>query len=265
MTTFVVSVEVATVWSSPDAPRPLDAPAVADEPDLAAWTQALDTDTDTDADADAGAEARSSVHGRSGLHGRTLTQLLSGEPVEIVERGPAGWVKVVAPWQPAPEDPRGYPGWVRTAHLTRPDSGHGSFIEGPTAELPREISAILDLARRFLGLAYLWGGTSPWGFDCSGLVHYCHRQAGVVVPRDAAAQRLAAESVTLGDERPGDLYFFARRERVHHVGFILGDGLMLHAPEDRDGSRGRGRIEAAALSGDRRATLHSAGRFALLV
>lgn len=245
MTLRTVVVDVATVWTAPDAPRAVDAPAVADVPDLDAWTQTLDAET------------------RLGLHGRTLTQLVRDEPVEVVASGPPGWAKVAALWQPTPDDPRGYPGWIRAAHR-QPDGveglGGANTMPARSDGVAAEPLAILEQARRFIGLAYLWGGTSPWGFDCSGLVHYCHRLSGVVVPRDAAAQQLAAEPVPLGNERPGDLYFFASAGRVHHVGFVTGSGRMLHAPEDSDVGPGEGRIEEVALSADRRASLVAAGR-----
>lgn len=234
MTTVRTAVEVATVWTSPEAPRPVDAPAVADVPDVSQWTAALDDEA------------------RAGLHGRTLTQLLRGEPAEVVEDGPQGWVRVVAPWQPCPEDARGYPGWVRRAHLI---DAAGDAEPALPARIPTDRLAVMAQAGQFLGVRYLWGGTSPAGLDCSGLVHYAHRQAGVVVPRDAAAQQAAAAPVQLGDEQPGDLYFFARSDGyVFHVGFVSGPGTMLHAPETG------GRIEEAPLSAERVATLVAAGR-----
>jgi hypothetical protein len=244
MTSLQTAVDVATMWTSPEAPRPIDAHAVSDVPDVAAWTRALDAEN------------------RLGLHGRTLTQLLRGEPVGLVEEGPPGWVRVAATWQPYPDDARGYPGWVRSAHLTRgstSEPGQAALPSSPPTAMGR--NGLLAAARRHLGLAYLWGGTSPWGFDCSGLVHYCHRQLGIVVPRDAAAQQRAAVPVQQGTERPGDLYFFAASGSVDHVGIVTGDETMLHAPETgNDGHAGGGSIEEGPLTAERRDTLVGVGR-----
>ena len=134
---------------------------------------------------------------------------------------------MVAPWQPVPGQD-GYQGWVRTAHLRPPTDDDPDH---PSAHVPADRIAVAAYAERFQGLVYLWGGTSPAGFDCSGLVHYSYRQAGVVVPRDSPDQALAVTPVPLGTEEPGDLYFFARDDgRVYHVGFVAARGRMLHAP-----------------------------------
>jgi hypothetical protein len=120
---------------------------------------------------------------------------------------------------------------------------------------------VLNAAAQFLGLRYLWGGTSSWGLDCSGLVHLALRSFGVLLPRDAHDQAEHVEPVALDAVRPGDLYFFARPgEAVYHVGFatrpVATDGTrwMLHAPE------GGELIEDAPLAPHRVETLVSAGR-----
>ncbi len=238
MTRRIVRVDVATMWTGPDAPRQRDEPAVRDVPDIEAWARSLD------------------VAARMDLHGRTLTQLLRDEPVDVLTEA-GGWMEVAAPWQPAPEHRDGYHGWVRAAHL-----GDGSLSSGvdpqPTPAIAADRFAVVDEARGFLGLQYVWGGLSPWGLDCSGLVHLTYRRAGVVVPRDAYAQHAAATAVSLGSEQPGDLYFFARDDgHVFHVGFVTGPGRMLHAPE----TGGGGLIEEVALPAERRARLAAAGRF----
>ncbi|HSC74012.1 MAG TPA: C40 family peptidase [Gaiellaceae bacterium] len=84
-------------------------------------------------------------------------------------------------------------------------------------------------ARMFLGVRYLWGGTSAFGFDCSGLIELAFRTAGFVIPRDADAQAHGGHTVSRTEIRPGDLLFFGR-SHVHHVTLYIGDGRMIEAP-----------------------------------
>ncbi|HRW19850.1 MAG TPA: C40 family peptidase [Dermatophilaceae bacterium] len=237
-----VGVEVTTVWTGPEAPRRVDALAVADHPDPVGWLALLDTRPDDDEAGD----------GRLGLHGRVHTQVVAGEPVVVVAEHPSGWVEVVLPWQPASEDPRGYPGWVRRAHLLRDDVSRAERRPEP---LDPPVPGVLELAREHLGLRYLWGGTSHLGYDCSGLVHHVWRELGVVVPRDADVQHTACQPVELGDEQPGDLYFFARPGRpIHHVGIVVEPGVMIHASETG------GWLVEEPLSPARLETRYAAGR-----
>jgi len=83
------------------------------------------------------------------------------------------------------------------------------------------------LARRELGVPYVWGGESPSGFDCSGLVQYAYARLGVELPRVAAAQYGAGHHVSRSELRPGDLVFF---DHLGHVGIYVGGGMFIHAP-----------------------------------
>jgi cell wall-associated NlpC family hydrolase len=90
---------------------------------------------------------------------------------------------------------------------------------------------IAAAAESQLGAPYRFGGDSPRGFDCSGLVHYVFGQSGIIVPRTAREQQQAAEPVPADQLRPGDLVFFRiASERVDHVGIYIGGGAFVHAP-----------------------------------
>ena len=88
---------------------------------------------------------------------------------------------------------------------------------------------VLIKGKKYIGTPYLWGGTTPKGFDCSGLIHYLYRQEGVNIPRNSREQfsRLQATS----NPQPGDLVFFRKKGVINHVGLYLGGGQMLHAPQ----------------------------------
>jgi LysM repeat protein len=85
-------------------------------------------------------------------------------------------------------------------------------------------------ARRFLGVPYVYGGSSPSGFDCSGLVWYVLNLVGVRVPRDATDQFYAGRPVPRGDLQPGDVVFFDTTGGISHDGIYIGGGEFIDAP-----------------------------------
>ena len=92
------------------------------------------------------------------------------------------------------------------------------------AKIP-SASGIVGIAQSFFGVPYVYGGSSPSGFDCSGLTSYVYRQAGISIPRTASAQQAAATRVS--DPQPGDLVFFG--SPAYHVGIYVSPGRMIDA------------------------------------
>ncbi len=114
---------------------------------------------------------------------------------------------------------------------TGPD-GVGS-TPGTTASGGATGEALVESARKYLGVPYQWGGTDPaTGLDCSALVQRAMKDLGVDVPRVVADQRhLGTEVPSLAQARPGDLVVLGGSR---HIGIYVGDGKMLHAPKTGD-------------------------------
>ena len=109
-------------------------------------------------------------------------------------------------------------------------------------------SSVADYAAtqavKMVGRPYKYGGSSPSGFDCSGLVLYSYLKAGFALPRDTERQRLAARPIKVSSLRRGDLLFFDQEGKKNsHVGIYLGDGQFVHAPSSGKNVR-RDRLDA---------------------
>jgi cell wall-associated NlpC family hydrolase len=106
-----------------------------------------------------------------------------------------------------------------------------STHEGTSAVAPAVADRAASQAVKMVGRPYHYGGASPAGFDCSGLVLFSYQQAGLKLPRDTEHQRLASNPVRVSSLRRGDLVFFDHEGKKNsHVGIYLGDGTFVHAP-----------------------------------
>ena len=91
-------------------------------------------------------------------------------------------------------------------------------------------TAVVNTANRQVGAPYRYGGTTPRGFDCSGLVYYAYRNAGLRVPRTTTALYRTANPITLDELQLGDILFFYFDNKVGHVAIYTGGTRFVHAP-----------------------------------
>jgi cell wall-associated NlpC family hydrolase len=160
----------------------------------------------------------------------------NGEKVTLIGRS-GDWYKV--------SDSDGNKGWVFSKYVSLDES---VTSRGISAIIP-EISAddaqkdvdtrttgqkIVAYAKKFLGLDYVWGGSSPKGFDCSGLTQYCFAKYGIDLERVAADQATQGVRVSKANLKVGDLVFFGSGGYVSHVGIYVGNGNFIHAPKSGD-------------------------------
>ena len=258
--TAAVAVSVATLWKAPNVYRAIDRGAVAAPVDLDAWNRALTT-----GDIRRGLVSRVQTQALFGdvvtvlrVSGRWARVAVRDEPDPQDPHGYPGWVPLAQ--LRAGYSPAGSGLWVRARRaeiafdggrhvavsygtwlpvvgseggdwLVRTPLGAGTIAKTALAPAPRATGAsIVAQAKRFLGIRYLWGGLSTWGFDCSGLVWDVFRFHGMTIPRDADPQFRSGTPVARADLRPGDLVFYGTQRYVHHVAIYAGGGMMLEAP-----------------------------------
>lgn len=119
-------------------------------------------------------------------------------------------------------------GMAGCASSPPPSTAYGDV---PPNTLTIERKQLVQFAHAQLGAPYRYGGNRPDGFDCSGLIEFTHRQAGIRVPRTTQSQWRQASPLDRPYLLPGDLLFFDLGSRkVRHVGIYTGDGNFIHAP-----------------------------------
>ena len=123
------------------------------------------------------------------------------------------------------------PGWFQV----RLADGRDGWVQAGDIALhaaPLSTAEMLALSKRFLGLPYTWGGTSSYGYDCSGFTQMLERRRGVRMPRDAQPQAEWSSVAPVARQavEPGDLLYFGSSEKhITHTGMYLGDGKFINA------------------------------------
>jgi cell wall-associated NlpC family hydrolase len=258
-TTAAIDVSVATVWRAPGLARAIDAPALGNPVRLDQWNRNLASTVSR-----AGLGSRVVTQALYGervkvlaIRGSWAKVAVPDQPTPLDRRGYPGWVPVrqlrtgfsnsgpqrVVTAKRATLHLRGrtlqlsygtvLPVTGRNAQgnwLVRTPDGAG-WVASSSFHLPSAPtgSSIVAAAKRFLGLRYLWGGVSSWGFDCSGLVWDVFRAHDVTVPRDTGPQSRNGRAVGAGALRPGDLVFYG--SPATHVAIVAGRGTMLESPD----------------------------------
>ncbi len=133
------------------------------------------------------------------------------------------------------------PEWVCVAYNNDGLMGYVSneYIQVFEGELPETPictigDALVADAMKYLGTPYVWGGTTPVGFDCSGLMQYVFRELGYSLSRTTYTQVKEGVPVSADNLQPGDLLFFGSATSPSHVGMYIGDGKYIHAPHTGD-------------------------------
>ncbi|KXH87547.1 hypothetical protein AU377_00255 [Sporosarcina sp. HYO08] len=272
--TYVVDVQVTSLWKEPNKARKVDQPSLSKPVDMAKWTKSMTTAQ------------------KQWLVGKVDTQALYGQEVSILKTS-GNWVQIAVKDQYVPHQKAGYPGWVPKSHITEQypnykncpiavvdvpiaslyhdantsrkfmdisyttilpiikEEGNWLHVQTPAngvkylrkqdvktfqnyASIPKPTQKdIVNDAKMFMGLPYLWAGTSGFGFDCSGIIHSVYKNHGILIPRDSFVQAVNGKPVAKNQLQAGDLVFFAYsggKGKVYHVGLYIGNGQMLHAP-----------------------------------
>lgn len=272
MEKWLVNVSVATVWTSFDSPRKIDRDAVTNPSQIDDWLNGLSYETRLGL-CDDNLVQTQVLYGQEVLLLEEKEDwahvLIPEQPSSKNENGYPGWVpktqlvkcsadwdfgngpvavvvrpkailskensmevsfQTILPLLSEGED------WVK---VKTPD-GTGTFAKEDVLVYPSLAERykgsgqdIVAAGEQFLGLPYLWGGMSSYGYDCSGLSYSMCKANGYIIPRDAHDQANAGKHVDVKDLKPGDLLFFAYEEgkgKLHHVGIYYGDGKLLHSP-----------------------------------
>ncbi len=153
---------------------------------------------------------------------KILAQIPNGQTVSI-NSIQSGWAKVTY---------YGTEGFVSAEYLQVMSGENPASRNGAVSSKGQ---AVVELAKKYLGVPYVYGGSSASGFDCSGFVYFIYKNMGVTLNRVAADQMTNGTWVPKNALQPGDIVGFANKSGyINHVGIYVGNGMMIHSPQTGD-------------------------------
>ncbi|QBO36440.1 LysM peptidoglycan-binding domain-containing protein [Periweissella cryptocerci] len=112
------------------------------------------------------------------------------------------------------------------------DANTATTVDGTSQQADQKIASMITYAKQFIGTPYVWAGSSPKGFDCSGLVSYVYKNSlGIDLPHQSGQQAKLTTKIDVSEAKAGDLYFWSRGGKVYHVAIAIGDGKFIEAPQ----------------------------------
>jgi cell wall-associated NlpC family hydrolase len=155
---------------------------------------------------------------------RSLLSSLNGQIAELVHREQVAQMISAQQARARADQARSVQADVSAASVV---GASAQTPEGATVIPASSYGGVVGVALSYQGVPYVWGGASPGGFDCSGLVMYSYAQVGVSLPHSSYAQYNMGVAVPRDQLQPGDLVFF---DGLGHVGLYIGGGMFVHAP-----------------------------------
>ncbi|NYF25616.1 C40 family peptidase [Sporosarcina sp. JAI121] len=272
--TWYCAVSVATVWTSPESARDIDGPGTANPVRLTEWLEKLPYEPRLDL-CNGNRIQTQLLFGEpviiEDVQGEWAKIIAVWQPSNKDKRGYPGWVPLAQLKEAEPIHAEGFTrvtkGKAQLWHtdgspsiiipfnsilpsigesgdylrVCAPD-GEALLLKADAEQAPsvhqfkkQSASAAADIGLAFLDLPYLWGGMSPYGYDCSGFTYSMLKACGHSIPRDAGDQARGGEEIPIDNQslwKKGDLLFFANNEgkaNIRHVGFYFGNGLLLHS------------------------------------
>ena len=271
---WVCAVKVGTIWTEPNSAREIDIPAISKPVLLGEWLEALPY-KERLALCDENRVQTQLLYGEPGLveervgEGAKVVSIL--QPSKKDSRGYPGWIPL-SQIQPTKQVDAKGSARVSSAKVQLWDLQHNPLLvlafntilpiisedevfytvltphgkallskvhaqfASSVDQIPkRSAEEAVALGVNYLDLPYLWGGMSPYGYDCSGFSYNMLKACGYIIPRDASDQAKSGEEISIQDPslwKKGDLLFFANDEgtgTVRHVGFYYGNGQLLHS------------------------------------